>query len=126
MQKNIILSKITLRLKNIKGGKMAQQTQKKKTTLIPVGNRVLAQRLESEDTLKGGLIIPDSAKKKQETAKVIAVGEGKKTNEGKAVPIPVKVGDLILMDKYSGQEVTLDDEEYIIVKADDIIAIIEN
>jgi chaperonin GroES len=105
---------------------MAQQTQKKKTTLIPVGNRVLAQRLEAEETLKGGIIIPDSAKKKQETAKVIAVGEGKKTNEGKLIPIPVKVGDLILMDKYSGQEITLDDEEYIIVKADDIIAIIEN
>ncbi len=104
---------------------MAQQTQKKKTTLIPVGNRVLAQRLESEETLKGGIIIPDSAKKKQETAKVIAVGEGKKT-EGKTIPIPVKVGDLILMDKYSGQEITIDDEEYIIVKADDIIAIIEN
>lgn len=97
-----------------------------KTSLKPIGNRVVAKRLDTEETLKGGIILPDSAKKKQETAKVIAVGDGKKTEEGKVIQMPVKVGDIILMDKYSGQEVTLDDEEYIIVKADDIIAIIEN
>lgn len=103
---------------------MTQQTIKK-TTLKPVGNRVLVQRLEAEETMKGGIILPDSAKKKQETAKVIAIGSGKKLDDGKTLPIPVKVGDLILMDKYSGQEVTVDDEEYMILKADDIIAIIE-
>ncbi len=103
---------------------MVQQATKKKTTLKPLGNRVIAQRLEAEETLKGGIIIPDSAKKKQEMARVIAVGEGKKTDEGKTIPVPVKVNDTILMDKYSGQEVTVDDEEYIIVKADDIIAIV--
>ena len=97
-----------------------------KTTLKPIGNRVVAKRLDSEETLKGGIILPDSAKKKQETAKVIAIGDGKKTEDGKVIQMPVKVGDIILMDKYSGQEITLDDEEYIIVKADDIIAIIEN
>jgi len=97
-----------------------------KTTLKPIGNRVIAKRLDSEETLKGGIILPDSAKKKQETAKVIAIGDGKKTEDGKVIQMPVKVGDIILMDKYSGQEITLDDEEYIIVKADDIIAIIEN
>jgi chaperonin GroES len=97
-----------------------------KTSLKPIGNRVVAKRLDAEETLKGGIILPDSAKKKQETAKVIAVGDGKKTEDGKVIQMPVKVGDIILMDKYSGQEVTLDDEEYIIVKADDIIAIIEN
>lgn len=96
-----------------------------KTTLKPIGNRVVAKRLDAEETLKGGIILPDTAKKKQETAKVIAVGDGKKTEDGKVIQMPVKVGDVILMDKYSGQEVTLDDEEYIIVKADDIIAIIE-
>jgi chaperonin GroES len=104
---------------------MVEQAEKKKTTLKPVGNRVVAIRLEEEDTVKGGIIIPDSAKKKQETAKVIAVGEGKKI-DGKTVEIPIKVGDVILMDKYSGQEITIDDEEYIIVKADDIVATIEN
>ncbi len=104
---------------------MAQQTTEKKITLKPLGNRVLAKRLEQDETLKGGIIIPDSAKKKQETATVLAVGPGKKLDDGKVIAVPVHVGDTILMDKYSGQEVTIDDEEYILVKADDIIAIIE-
>ena len=104
---------------------MAQQTEKK-VALKPLGNRVLAQRLEPEEKMKGGIILPDSAKKKQETAKVIAVGTGARLEDGKILPIPVKVGDTILMDKYGAQEVTVDDEEYLILKADDIIAIIED
>jgi chaperonin GroES len=103
---------------------MAQQTVKK-TMLKPLGNRVLVQRLEAQETMKGGILLPDSAKKKQETAKVIAIGSGKLLDDGKLLPIPVKVGDVILMDKYSGQEVTIDDEEFMILKADDIIATIE-
>lgn len=103
---------------------MTQETAKK-ITLKPLGNRILAQRQEAEETVKGGIILPDSAKKKQETAKVVAVGPGKKLDDGKLIPPSVNVGDIILMDKYSGQEVTIDDEEYIIVKSDDIIAIIE-
>jgi chaperonin GroES len=102
---------------------MAQQTEKK-ISLKPLGNRVVAQRLEQEETLKGGIILPDSAKKKQETAKVVAIGPGQTTKDGKVVPIPVSIGDTILMDKYAAQEVTIDDEEYVIVKADDIIAIV--
>ncbi|MGE5196583.1 MAG: co-chaperone GroES [Anaerolineae bacterium] len=102
---------------------MAQQAEKK-ATLKPLGNRILAKRLEQEETLKGGIIVPDSAKKKQETAMVVAIGTGKYTKDNKLIPIPVKVGDKILMDKYSGQEVSIDDEDYIIVRADDIIAII--
>ena len=97
---------------------MAQQTVKK-TTLKPLGNRVLVKRLEQEETLKGGILLPDSAKKKQETALVIAVGAGTKET-----PVPVQVGDKILMDKYSGQEVTIEDEEFVILRSDDIIAII--
>src|SRR3989344_2324952 len=103
---------------------MAQQAAKK-ITLKPLGNRVLVQRLEPEEKVKGGIILPDSAKKKQETARVIAIGSGKRLDDGKTLPVPVKIGDVILMDKYSGQEVTIDDEEYMILKADDIIAIIE-
>ena len=103
---------------------MVQQTQKK-ITLKPLGNRVLVQRLEPEEKVKGGIILPDSAKKKQETAKVVSIGAGKRLDDGKVLPMPVKVGDVILMDKYSGQEVTVDDVEYMILKADDIIAIIE-
>jgi chaperonin GroES len=86
---------------------------------------VLAKRLEQEEKLKGGLILPDSAKKKQEIALVIAVGPGLPNKEGKLQPMPVQVGDKILMDKYSGQEVTLHDEEFVIVKADDIVATIQ-
>jgi chaperonin GroES len=96
-----------------------------KTKLKPLGNRVLAQRLEAEETLKGGIILPDSAQKKQETVRVIAVGPGKKDDDGKLIPMPVKAGDMVLIDKYAGQEVTIDDEEFVITRADDIIAIIE-
>lgn len=103
---------------------MAQQTAKT-LVLKPLGNRVVAKRLQQEETLKGGIILPDTAKKKQETAKVVAVGPGLTNKEGKIIPVSVKVGDTILMDKYSGQEVTLDDEELVILRADDIIAIIE-
>jgi len=102
---------------------MTQQTEKK-TVLKPLGNRVIAKRLEQEATLKGGIILPDSAKKKQETAEVLAVGPGAVAKDGKLIPMPVKVGDKILIDKYSGQEVSLDDEDFVIVKADDIIAIV--
>lgn len=103
---------------------MAQQAAKK-IMLKPLGNRVLVQRMEPEEKMKGGIILPDSAKKKQETARVVAIGSGKKLDDGKELPIPVKVGDLVLMDKYAGQEVSIDDEEYMILKADDLIAIIE-
>ncbi len=101
-------------------------SQQAKVSLRPLGDRLLVQRLEQEETLKGGIILPDTAKKKQETAKVIAVGKGKVTEDGKTLPMPVKVGDTILMDKYSGQEVTVDDEEFIVLRADDVIATIED
>lgn len=104
---------------------MSQTQQAQKVKLQPLGNRVLAQRLQEEETLKGGIVLPDSAKKKQETARVIAVGTGKKDKNGNLIPVPVKEGDLILMEKYSGQEVNLNDEDYIIIRSDDIIAIVE-
>jgi len=103
---------------------MTQQTQKK-VSLRPLGDRLLVQRIEQEETLKGGVILPDSAKKKQEVAVVVAIGSGKITDDGKTLPMPVKVGDKVLMDKYSGQEVTVDDEEYVVLRAGDIIATIE-
>jgi chaperonin GroES len=103
---------------------MAEQAVSMK--LIPLGNRVLVKRLEAEEKVKGGsILLPDTAKKKQEKATVVAIGTGKKDNKGNAIPMPVKVGDKILMEKYSGQEVTLDSEEYVILRADDIIAIVE-
>lgn len=96
-----------------------------KTKIRPLGNRVLLRRLEQEQKLKGGIIMPDTAKKKQESAEVIAVGAGKKDKNGTLVPLPVQVGDIVMMDKYSGQEVTLNDEEFVIVRADDIIAVVQ-
>jgi chaperonin GroES len=97
----------------------------KATKLQPLGDRVLVRRLQAEEKLKGGIILPDTAKKKQEQAEVVAIGTGKKDKNGNLLPIPVKVGDIILMEKYSGQEVTLNDEEFVILRADDIIAIVE-
>lgn len=95
------------------------------TKLKPLGNRVLVRRLAAEEKLKGGIILPDTAKKKQEQAEVVAIGTGKKDKNGAVIPMPVKVGDIILMEKYSGQDVTLNDEEFVILRADDIIAIVE-
>jgi len=102
-----------------------QQMNPIKTKLQPLGYRVLVRRLEAEETLKGGILLPDTAKKKQEQAEVIALGTGKKDKKGNLIPIPVKVGDIILMQKYSGQEITLGDEDFVILKADDLIAVIE-
>lgn len=104
---------------------MTKEKQANATKLQPIGNRVLVRRLEQEEKLKGGILLPDNAKKKQEQAEVVAVGTGKKDKNGHLIPIPVKVGDIILMEKYSGQEVKLDDQDYVIVKADDLIAIVE-
>lgn len=111
---------------------MAQTQQMKEsknhnttTKFKPLGNRVLVRRLEQDEKLKGGIIVPDTAKKKQEQAEVIAIGPGKKDKTGKLIPMPVKVGDTILIEKYSGQEVSLNDAEFVIVRADDIIATIE-
>lgn len=103
---------------------MAQKTAQK-ISLKPLGNRVIAKRTEQQETTKGGIILPDSAKQKQETAVVVAIGPGTKTKEGEELPVPVAIGDTILMDKYAGQEVTIDDVDYIIVRGDDIIAIVE-
>jgi chaperonin GroES len=99
--------------------------QMTKTKLRPLGDRVLARRLEADEKMKGGIILPDSAKKKQETAEVLALGTGKKDKSGVMIPFSVNVGDKILVDKYAGQEVTIDGEEYVIVRSEDIIAVVE-
>ena len=108
----------------------ATQTKKEAGKVIPklkpLGNRVLVRKLEAQETLKGGIILPDTAKKKQESAEVLAIGTGKKDKNGNLIPIPVKVGDVILLEKYSGQEISLEGEDYVIIRADDIIAIVES
>ena len=91
----------------------------------PLGDRVLVKPLEVEEKKKGGIIIPDTAKEKPQEGKVIAVGKGKTAEEGKILPLDVKVGDRILFGKYSGNEIKIDDEDYLIVKEEDILGIIE-
>ncbi len=100
-------------------------TTKMKAKLVPLADRVLVQRAKIEETISGGIILPDSVKQKQEIGTVIAVGPGKTNKEGKLIEIAVKTGDQIMWDKYGGQEVTINEEEFIIVKADDIIAIVK-
>lgn len=95
------------------------------TNFRPLGNRVLLRRLDAEQTLKGGIILPESSKKKQEQAEIIALGSGKKDKDGHIIPIDLKIGDIVLMEKYSGQEIHLNDEDLVIVRADDLIAVIE-
>ena len=91
----------------------------------PLHDRLLVERLEEKEVKKGGIIIPDTAKEKPQEAKVIAVGKGKVTDEGKKIPLDVKAGDKILFGKYSGSEVKIDDKEYLIMREEDVLAILE-
>ncbi len=99
-------------------------TTKLKTTLRPLHDRVLIKRLEEQDEKHGSIIIPDSAKEKPQEGKVIAVGTGRVTEEGKTLPLAVRAGDRILFGKYSGSEVKIDGEELLIMKEEDILGIL--
>jgi chaperonin GroES len=100
-------------------------TTKLKIKMRPLHDRVLIRRLEEQDEKHGSIIIPDSAKEKPQEGKVIAVGTGRVTEEGKTLPLAVKVGDRILFGKYSGSEVNIDQEELLIMKEGDILGILE-
>lgn len=91
----------------------------------PLQDRVLVERLQVEEKTKGGLFIPDSAKEKPMQGKVVAAGNGRILEDGKKIPMDVKVGDIVLFAKYSGNDVKIDDKEYLIMKEDDILAIVE-
>jgi chaperonin GroES len=88
-------------------------------------DRVIVKRVEEEEKTKGGIIIPDTAKEKPVEGKVIAVGDGKVADDGKKIPLEVKAGDKILFGKYAGTEIQIDGEEHLIMREDDIIAIVE-
>lgn len=90
-------------------------------SITPLHDRVLVRRLEEKETAKGGIIIPDTAKEKPQEGEVMAVGDGK-IEKGKRVPLDVKVGDRILFDKYTGNDIKIDDQEYLILREDDILA----
>jgi chaperonin GroES len=94
------------------------------TKIQPLADRVLVQVLEAEEKTKGGIVLPDTAKEKPQQAEVVAVGKGK-VQDGKVIPLEVKVGDRILFGKYSGTEFAVDGEEYLMLKEEDILAIVK-
>jgi chaperonin GroES len=97
----------------------------KKLNIKPLSNRVLVKRLEEEvQKTAGGIIVPDTAKEKPQRGKVVAVGPGRMTDEGERIKVEVKVGDEILFGKWSGSEITVDGQEYLFMKDDDILAVL--
>jgi chaperonin GroES len=90
----------------------------------PMGDRVLVKPIEQEEVKKGGIIIPDSAKEKPQEGEVVALGTGKKDDNGKEIPFQVKKGDKVLFSKYGGTEVKVDDEDYLIMREDDVLGVI--
>jgi len=90
----------------------------------PLYDRIVVRRIDEEEKTRSGLFIPDSAKEKPQEAEVVAVGQGKRLEDGKIVPMEVKAGDRILFGKYSGNEITLDGEDYLIMREDDVLGIL--
>ena len=88
-------------------------------------DRILIKRIEEKETVKGGIIIPDTAKEKPQEGEVVAVGQGKKTDKGEVIPLVVKVGERILFGKYSGTEIKIDDQEYLILREDEVLGVLE-
>ncbi|GFE60230.1 co-chaperone GroES [Geobacter sp. AOG2] len=94
-------------------------------SLRPLQDRILVKRVEEETKTAGGLFIPETAKEKPQRGEIVAAGNGKKTEDGKVLPLDVKVGDKVLFGKYSGTEIKVDGEEYLIMREDDILAVVE-
>ncbi len=91
----------------------------------PLYDRIVVRRVEETETIKGGIIIPDTAKEKPQEAEVVAVGKGKRLEDGKVVALDVKVGDRILFGKYSGNDIKIDGNEYLIMREDEVLGVIE-
>jgi chaperonin GroES len=94
-------------------------------TITPLHDRILVRRIEEGETIRGGIIIPDSAKEKPQEGEVLAVGKGKSNDEGKVFPLDVKTGDRILFGKYSGTEVKIDGEELLIMREEEVLGILK-
>ena len=90
----------------------------------PLGDRILVKPLEAKEQTKGGIVLPETAKEKPQEAEIIAVGQGKKTEDGKVIPVSLKVSDKVLYGKYSGTEITIDGDEYLIIREEDVFGII--
>jgi chaperonin GroES len=95
------------------------------TKFTPLHDRILVQRLEESETVRGGIIIPDSAKEKPQQGKVISVGKGKSNDEGKVFPLDVKAGDTVLFGKYAGTEIKLDGEDFLIMREEEVLGILK-
>lgn len=93
--------------------------------LVPLGDRILVEILEGEETTKGGIVLPDTAKEKPQQAKVVAIGKGRVSDEGKVIAPEVKEGDTILFGKYSGTELKVDDRDLLMLKEEDILGIVK-
>lgn len=91
----------------------------------PLYDRIVVKRIEEQETVRGGIIIPDSAKEKPQEGEVMAVGHGKRLEDGKLVPLDVKVGDRILFGKYSGSDIKLDGDEYMIMREDEVLGVLD-
>ena len=95
-------------------------------TIRPLYDRIVVKRIEQQEQLQGGLYIPDSAKEKPQEGEVMAVGKGKRLEDGKVVPLDVQVSDRILFGKYSGSDIKLDNEEYLVMREDEVLGILES
>jgi chaperonin GroES len=95
------------------------------TTFTPLHDRILIRRVDEGETVRGGIIIPDSAKEKPQEGEVIAAGKGKSNDEGKVFPLDVKTGDRVLFGKYSGTEIKLDGEEFLIMREEEVLGIVK-
>ena len=95
------------------------------TTFTPLHDRILVRRLEETETVRGGIIIPDSAKEKPQEGEVISVGKGKSNDEGKVFPLAVKEGDRVLFGKYAGTEIKIDGEEFLIMREEEVLGIVK-
>ncbi len=100
-------------------------SEAKRDTFTPLHDRILVRRVEEGETIRGGIIIPDSAKEKPQEGEVIAVGKGKSNDEGKVFPLDVKAGDKILFGKYSGTEIKIDGEEFLIMREEEVLGIVK-
>ncbi len=96
-----------------------------KVKIQPLGDRVLVKQIEEKEQIRGGIIIPDAAKEKSQEAEVVAVGSGRLASDGKRVPFEVKVGDKVLVSKYGGTEVSFGDEKFVLLREEDIVAILK-
>jgi chaperonin GroES len=92
----------------------------------PLYDRIVVKRIEEKEQIQGGIIIPDTAKEKPQEGEVVAVGQGKRTEDGKLIPLDVKAGDRILFGKYSGSDIKIDGDEYLIMREDEVLGVLEN